>query len=481
MEIGWEALLAFGAVLVATFVAAWRGGHAATDAAERHLTNQRLNRWLVGLSAGAAANSGFVVTGAVGLGYSYGLYWLLLPFGWFIGDLVFWKFFPQRINSYAAETNATTLADIITHGLRVRRLHPLRIASTVIVVLCLAGYTMAQWVAGQKFLAGAFGLSGPWTLLLLAGLIISYTTLGRFRGSVYADTLQAVTRLLGTILALGSVCWLALRDTHTFRGNIHAAGDAFLSILGDGTLASAVGFVVGYGAASLGFGLGQPQVTSRYIAARSPEEAKAARWIYIAYVQLTWATMTVFGVLLRGVMPDLPDPEQGLTLFVSATLPPILVGLVVADIFGAIASTANSLLVAMTQATRDLLGPRLALHIPFWMLSLVIGLTTLFAALILGGRSSVFSLAVTSVSLMAAGLAPAVAIKVLRWGHTTHSITLAVFVGLVSGLAWQLAGLSTHVNEAAVGIPLGLFSNYTVYRCVRVRTFISTNREGTRS
>lgn len=464
MDIRWQlqALAAFAAVLVVTFLVAWKGRRDAGEDADRHVGQQRLNRWLVGLSAGATANSGFVVTGAVGLGYSYGLYWLLLPFGWLLGDLVFWKYFPHRINAYGAEANATTLANLITHGLRVGRFHPLAIASSAIVVLCLGGYTMAQWVAGQKFLDGAFGMTGHGTLVILAALIIAYTSMGRFRGSVYADTFQAATRLIGTFVALGTVAWIAIEDTSSFMGNIRGAGDEFLNILGGGTVVSAAGFVLGYAAASLGFGLGQPQVTSRYLAARSPEEAKAARWIYIGYVQCTWATMTIFGVLLRGVMPDLADPEKGLTVFVSATLPPLLVGLIVADIFGAIASTANSLIVAMAQATWDLLGPERGRRVPFWWLSLGLGLTTMLASLALAEQTSVFALAVTSISLMAAGLAPAVAIKVLRWRHTAASLTVAVFVGFFAALAWNVAGLSGAVNESAVGIPLGLLANYTL-------------------
>jgi Na+/proline symporter len=466
MDIQWhpEAVAAFCAVLIATFITAWKGHRDAGDDAERHIAHQRLNRWLVGLSAGATANSGFVVTGAVGLGYSYGLYWLLLPFGWFLGDLVFWRYFPHRINAYGAQANATTLADVIGYGLRVGRFHPLVIASSAIVVLCLGGYTMAQWVAGQKFLEGAFGVSGHWTLLVFAAVIVAYTSLGRFRGSVYADTLQAVTRMLGTLVALGTVSWWAMADTASFAQNIGTAGDGFLSILGGGTVVSAIGFVLGYAAASLGFGLGQPQVTTRYLAARSPQETRAAQWIYIGYVQCTWATMTVFGVLLRGVMPGLTDPEKGLTVFASSALPPLLVGFIVADIFGAIASTANSLLVSMAQATRDLLGTGPGHRVPFWALSLGLGLATMLASATLAGDASVFTLAISSVSLMAAGLAPAVAIKVLRWPHTALSLTVAVFAGVAAALAWKITGLSNAINESAIGIPLGLIANYALTR-----------------
>ncbi len=464
LPLQFSAVAAFGVVLIATFLVAWKGRLDSDTEAELHISEQRLNRWQVGLSAGATANSGFVVTGAVGLGYAFGLYFLLLPFGWFLGDVIFWKYFPHRINAFGREVKATTLANIITHGLNVGRFHPLVLMSTVVVILCLGGYTVAQWVAGQKFLSGAFGLSGHWGLVVLGAIIIGYTSLGRFRGAVYADTFQACTRLLGTLIALGSIAWVVLSDLDLFAKNLEGVADGFFSLLGSGTLVAAIGIVLGYSFASVGFGLGQPQVTSRYLAARSPQEARAARWIYISYVQITWATMTVFGVLLRGVMPEIDDPEQGFTLFVSATLPPIIVGLITADIFGAIASTANSLLVAMAQATRDLLGIQRSRRVPFWVLTLSLGVLTLLATLALEGRASVFDLAITSISLLAAGLAPAVAIKVLGWRHTLWSITAAVFLGFAAALSWNLGGLSGHINESAIGIAVGFAANYGLSR-----------------
>ncbi len=475
MENNWNitAIGVFFIVLVATYLIAWKGRRDAGDEAEQQIGKQRLNRWLVGLSAGAAANSGFVVTGAVGLGYSYGVHWLLLPFGWFLGDLVFWTFFPHRINAYGARTSATTLADIITHGLPIGRLHPLTLACSAIVVLCLGGYTMAQWVAGQKFLEGAFGISGHSTLLIFAAVIIAYSALGRFRGSVYVDTLQAATRILGTFIALGTVCWVAARDPASVAERIRSAGEGFLDPLGGGTVASAVGFVLGYAAAALGFGLAQPQVTSRYLAASNPREARAARWIYMGYVQLTWATMTLFGVLLRGVMPNLPDPEKGLTVFVSATLPAVFVGLILADIFGAIASTGNSLLVAMAQAARDLFpGGNRRARIEWLVVGL--GLATMLAAWGLESQTTVFGLAITSVSFMAAGLAPAVAIKVLGWRHSASTLTAGVFVGIGAAVAWNLGGLSGALNEAAVGIPLGFLVNAVLARQLPPRTLVSS-------
>lgn len=55
--------------LIITFFLATLGRRHSKRNGEDYLANKSLNKWLVGLSAGATANSGFIVTGAVGLGY----------------------------------------------------------------------------------------------------------------------------------------------------------------------------------------------------------------------------------------------------------------------------------------------------------------------------------------------------------------------------------------------------------------------------
>jgi hypothetical protein len=59
----------FALALFASFVVALLGRLHSIRVVSGRLSEHRLNRWLIGLSAGATANSGFVVTCAVGLGY----------------------------------------------------------------------------------------------------------------------------------------------------------------------------------------------------------------------------------------------------------------------------------------------------------------------------------------------------------------------------------------------------------------------------
>ncbi len=292
-------------------------------------------------------------------------------------------------------------------------------------------------------------------------MIVSYSAIGGFRGSVYTDTLQAVIRILGTLIALAGVMWMATRQPDIFFLNLAQAGEDFLVPFAHQGIGAALGFVGGFAAASIGFGLGQPQIVSRYLAGRSPQETRAAMWIYIGFVQFTWIAMTLFGILLRGVMPDLADPETGLSTFFQNAINPVATGIIVADVFATIASTSNGLLVAMSQAVvHDLLPSRWQHDQHGWKRHLMplstigLGMMTLLLSFNLHG--TVVNQALFSVSLMGAGLAPAVIIKLMGWQHQAASLLLTVFGGLVGALLWVAMGYHTVLNEAAIGIASGL-------------------------
>jgi Na+/proline symporter len=462
-------VVVFGIALLATFVVAYLGRRDSKRVASAAMAEHRLNRWLVGLSAGATANSGFVVTGAVGLGYSFGAQWLLLPLSWLIGDLLFWLLFPNRINATGRAINATTMTDLIVDGMKPRQQASLKRTIGVLVLLCLGGYVSAQWLAGQKFLQGAFGIGSGLSLLVFASLIVIYTAIGGFRGSVYADTLQAVVRLIGTAIALTVVIIIASRTSDVFWRNIEAAGPGFLDVFPRGSLSASLPVVFGFAAASLGFGLGQPQLVTRYLAGATPQETRSAWWIYNGFVQFTWIAMTVFGIALRGVMPAITDPEMGLSLFHRSYTGPLITGIIAADIFATIAATSNSLLVALAQTvSRDLFG-RIHDHRrnaeELWPLIALLGATTMIVSLHL--HNTVVDLALASVSMMGAGLAPAMLIRLLNWRRTDMSLIVVVVVGTGTAVVWRYLGLSPIMNEAAPGMILAISANFIVSRLSR--------------
>jgi hypothetical protein len=239
-------IIVFAIMLLGTFAVAILGRRDSKQVASATLSEQRLNRWLVGLSAGATANSGFVVTAAVGLGYSFGAQWLLLPLSWLLGDVIFWLVFPQRINATGRAIKATTMTDVIVNGIRPQLKAGLKRIIAVLILVCLGGYVSAQWLAGQKFLGGAFGFDGVVSLLVFAALIVIYTAIGGFRGSVYVDSMQAIIRVIGTVIAMATVAIVASRDSTAFWQNIKAAGPDFLRIFPHGLVLAGLPVIIGF-------------------------------------------------------------------------------------------------------------------------------------------------------------------------------------------------------------------------------------------
>ena len=453
----------FGLSLVATFVIALSGRMASRrDVADSDLAGRDLNKWLVGFSAAATGNSGFIVTGAVGMGYVSGLYGVLFPLGWLFGDLLFWFLIPERLNRLARNNDSTTLAELLGHGLTGPASRLFRVLVAVILMVFLATYTSAQWLAGQKFLSTAFAFNEYGAFFLFSVTIVAYSTLGGFRGSVYVDTMQAVISLVCTALAVAVVISFALGDRAGFEANMATTSTEFFSLMPAGQITAGLGVLLGFAGAAFGFSLSQPQVMTRYFAASSPEETRGARWIYIGFVQFTWISMVLFGAVLRGVIPDIGDPETGLIEFFSRLAHPVLAGLIFAYIYAIIGSTANSIIVAVSQSIkRDILSGgaegSAEQSTPFWIIGAV-GVATIILSFALVGN--VFTIATVSFSTVGAAIAGSVLIKVFDWRHSAGSLTMAVLSGLVAAYAWDAWGLDAFLNVAGVGIVVSLGVNW---------------------
>jgi sodium/proline symporter len=436
------------------------------------LSGRTLNRWLIGLSAGAAANSGFIVSAAVGLGYADGVRWIMLPVAWMLGDLVFWKLFPGKLNEYSRHNDVSTISQLLAVGTDKVTCRAIKVSSAILLITGLIAYTASQWIAGQKLLMAASGFSEIPVIIFFGSSLVVYSIVGGFRGSVYADTFQAVLSLLSTIVILFSIFTVASGEPNVFWSNLPPSSSDFWNILPDGSIGSLIAFVLGFAMASIGFGLGQPQISSRYFAGSSPNETLAAKWIYIGFLQFTWISMTIFGITLRGVMPGLTDPESGLTAFAQLHMNQLEFGLVIAFIFAIIASTINSIVVAVAQTVhKDIIqsgreSQQTGGLTPPYIVGIV-ALSGLLISFVIPG--SVFSIAVNSISKIAAGIAGPVIIKILKINHDGVSILSSMSAGVLAAFLWSGLGYSAEFNESGIGIIVGFLTNAVVYR-VRNRT-----------
>jgi sodium/proline symporter len=236
---------------------------------------------------------------------------------------------------------------------------------------------------------------------------------------------------------------LELKKTHNLVG-----GDDFFSLLG-----GMAGFVLlGWIIEMLGIGLGypgSPHVVARFMAAKSRKEIMRGRFIALSWAVLAETGAISMGILARALLPDLADPQAGLLGAADFFLPPIVVGLIIAAVFAALRSTADSqLLVASSAVVRDLCERVLGISMDearamrvSRVVVLVLGVAAVFLAL--SENRFIFWFVLFSWAGLGASFAPPLILAVY-WKRLSAA---GVIAGMVTGFAvtvyWKL-----HVREA---------------------------------
>ncbi len=410
---------------------------------------------MVGISAAATGNSGFIMTGAVGLGYGYGHQWILLPLSWLLGDLVFWRYGPKTINRYCSNNQCVNVGQIIS-GNNKKYSTLLYVLTSLFITIFLGAYLSAQWVAGSKVISNFLDVESTFSIIGIGIFVAGYCLIGKFRGSVYTDLYQGVLMILVTIVSL----ILAINyEGHATQ--LSSLPENFNSLFGGLTATALIGFILGYAIASIGFGFGQPQVTSRYIAGKTPEAVASAKWIYILFLQFTWIGMTYFGILLRIKGFSVDDPEALVVPFFQSEAGEMLTGIAVAGIFAAIASTVDSIMIAITSLFKN--GYRKVIDLSAKTESIIviaIGFFTILGAI--NTNDSVFEIALMSISMIGATLAGPVIIRLFYIKHNDFSVLISLITGGVTGYLWRSSMYSGLTNEALIGICSALLINYII-------------------
>ncbi len=445
------------------------------------LGNRSFGKLFIGLSAGATSNSGWIMTGGVGFGYSMGTYSLLMWLGYLLGDLTFWILFPDKINKISIEQDSQTVPELI--GLSLENTREKRIIATIVAILTLifVGVSIvAQFTAAAKTLNAFFGLQYEWGVIIAAATILVYCVTGGIRASIWTDVVQAfvVMFVSYSVLVIGTIA----------AGGVSQIIDSLYNIdpqLVDVTLNRAwwtlVAYVCGFFACGLGFNLSQPQFLVRLMAGKNPEEVRQAKWIYLGYVYSTYLAMVLFGIISRVLLTNISDPEQALPLYALENFNPILVGIVLAGIFSIIASTADSqILVCSSAVGRDIapgfyqkMSQTYGVRYQQFM-TLLVGIVSIFGAIFI--TSTVFELILLAIGALAGSIAPAMLITILN--RPTHSTVLSsmMLVGLASAIAWRVIGLNTIINEAVPAIIISLLLHEILMKtCFKSKSKLTEN------
>ncbi len=463
-----------GYLLVVSGIGLAAARFSSTGVSEFFVAGRRLNRFVVALSAVVSGRSAWLLLGVTGMAYTRGASAVWTVVGYIVAELLLFIFYAPRLRRFSEAADCVTLTDFFAarFGDRDGRL---RVVVGGIILVFMVSYVSAQFVAGGKAIGASFGMSPTAGLLITAGIVLVYTVLGGFLAVSLTDAVQGVLM----ILALVALPVLAFRDAGGLQPVL-----AELAAL-DPTLVDpvALGFGVFLGSVGIGLGSpGQPHILVRYMSIRDAEQLR-----YAAVVGTVWNVVMSWGAVFIGLagrfyFPDvsmLPasDTENLYPLLASQHLHPVLFGVVVASIFAAIMSTADSqLLVAASTLVRDIYENviKRGEEVPnarLVRLSRAVVVALVLAALVLGvlAENLVFWLVLFAWAGLGAAIGPP-SVLALFWRGTTRA---GVFAGLVVGAAttfvwYYTPALKSRLYELIPAVLLGLLATWLVSRRTRI-------------
>ncbi|MGE0812737.1 MAG: sodium:solute symporter family protein [Vicinamibacterales bacterium] len=332
----------------------------------------------------------------------------------------------------------------------------------------LLGIFAAQMMAAGSVLASALGVSFPTAVLIVAAVIFLSNVLSGMWGVVFADFFQVSIIMIGIPLtaavALGQLDGPAA---------VHVLTTPFVP---EGMASRAIFLITPFlFSISVSY-----DAFIRYQAARTA--AIARRACILAGVLTTVAAFSaaLIGAAGRQAFPDVAA-NRVLTHVVSATLPPLVGGIVVSSLLAAAMSTANALLISLSGCfSRDfynkVLHPGRELEdLPhatlFARLAVAVALV-LGVAIALRARGILDTIIIFTYPYMGSMLVPL--LGGLLWkGGTRQGAFAAMFAGGAIGLAAFAAGAPGPLH-GAFNIDLGLLIAFTVSAVVYASVSLAT-------
>jgi len=411
-------------------------------------------RYYVALSAAASAQSGFIMTGAVGMGYSLGLTALYWPLAWLVGDLIFWFSFPDKVNSLARDTDSSTIPELLSSGPRAAP--SVRTFASVLSLVFIGFYAAAQFLAAGKLLDGLFNTGLLFGICLAGVIVLAYCAKGGVRASIPTEAVQAIVIIL-TALGIVTYTLFISDDFSVVINSLKEADPSLLDLNGGRSTLFSILMFFGIVMYAFCFDISQPHFLIRLVAGKNPSEVRKAKWIYISFMQIVWISMTLFGILLRTIMPELDDPEKGLALFAVAQFNPFVVGIILAGIFAAIASSLDALILVMSSSLTVDMSPNFYRRMlkkfgNHYQISGTIIVTICVIILTASFSSSVFNLVIYSGIGLGSTFGPVLLLKMLKKDASAWIVNTAMISGLIAVLFWRMNDLNVVVLDTLPGL-----------------------------
>ena len=431
------------------------------------LANQEIKPWLAAISAIATSNSGYMFIGQIGFTYIYGLQSVWLMFGLIFGDFVSSFFVHKSIRKKSEELKVFSFANLISkwHGENYRYV---QLFGGLIILIFLSTYAAAQLNAGSKSMHILFGLDYRLGAIIGGIIVLLYCFSGGIRASIWTDAAQSLVMIVAMFLMV----FFGIKDLGGFLSvidKLHRVSPDYMkwfpsTDFSNFFLAPFL-FVTGWFFSGVGV-IGQPHVMVRFMTINNTENIPKTRIYYYTWYMLFYSLTILAAFIARLLIPEIDniDPELALPTLALNLLPEFFVGIVLAGIFAATMSTADSQILACTASvTNDILSKKNN----YLINKLVTLIVTVFVVIIaIEGDKNVFNLVLMSWSTLACCFSPLLIINALKQKVSEFLSIIMMVIPLITLLLWRYFDLNYIIYEVAPGILSGIFV-FFIFRILR--------------
>ncbi len=443
--------------------------HRRHDTTDYLLAGRNVSPGLAALSSVATNNSGFMFIGLLGFAYRFGVQAVWLQIGWVVGDLVAWLFVHRRVREASGRVEAHSVPALLATADDGRVVRWTRILAGLLTIAFLGGYAAAQLRAGSTALVALFGWDEYVGAVIGAAIVLLYSYAGGLRASIWTDAAQSIVMLTSMavlMIACASISIPPWELTARLRQIDPSLVDWFPDLrFGFGLYL--LGFVFG------GLGaIGQPHILIRSMSIRAAEDIPRARWVYFAWfvpfnivaVGAGLYSRILLPELLQGVTPDAAAraAEYALPKLATLALPEAMVGIMLAGLFAATMSTADSQILSCSAAvTQDVMPKWRDSYNASKLATVAVTLLALFLAL--SASENVFGLVLGAWSALGSTLGPLLILRVAGIVPPARIAATMMLVGIVTVTWWDQSAWSGDIFKLFPG----MIAPLVVYALIR--------------
>ena len=348
-----------------------------------------------------------------------------------------------------------------------------RIYASIISIIFIGGYVLAQFLAAGKTLSTLLNLPLIPAIIIGASVIIFYTFAGGYLAVAWTDFIQGIL-MVSAMIGIFVLALIEVGGLTALNQSLAAIDQSYLGVWGKGNIhLNQYGVIAGAVLIYLVGYMGLPHVVVRHMAMESTKTAKGTVLYATIWNQLFIFTPYILGLIGIVLLPNIADPEMVIPELARLLFPTVIATIVLIAIMAAIMSTADSqLMMTGSILSRDIyqrfIKPE-ATDKELLMVSrlMIVGVGIISVSISLIQPPGVFDIVVFSFGVLGCSfVVPYVCAAWYKKANATGCIASMVSGGLTN-LIWTTAGLesATAMHPFLAGLIISIifmfiFSNF---------------------